>query len=470
MSMSARLKKLQWGFVAMREQCIFIDATSTFLYGGNSGIQRVTRNIVNHSPAVAAHIPCLIQPIVWTGFGFIGLPGSLDDQSSAVLRFLPWRARRRRSHERVGRRSAASLATRVAQRICRIAYWRHIQQSYERIALFIVCFLSFPRLIASGRFISFRESDVVLLIDSTWNSTSMLDALASAQKRFSVCVAPMIHDLFPLTLPQTCEEETIRCYSWWFYRVIPKADFVVTNSKATQRALEAFIAASPGLRLRPLAIVPFRLGAELDLIRSPQRRSTSPVELMNVPGVVLLSIGTIEPRKNIPYILDAFDHLRRRGADVSLVIVGRQGWKCDAVVNRISTHPELGVRLLHYSNASDSLLSSAIERADCLVIASIAEGFGLPVVEGLMRGLDVFASDLEVFREIANDYCCFFPLSDPELLADAIQRWTVARSTVSTSVGRQPFAWVGWEHSTRELMESVRALLKSGVLKQSDGV
>lgn len=469
MSMRARRKKPQYGSIPMRDQCIFIDATSTFLYGGNSGIQRVTRNIVNHSPAVAAHIPCLIQPIVWTGFGFIGLPGSLSDQSSAVLRFLPWQARRRRSHERVGSPSAASLATRVTQRIGQIACSLHIQQWYERIVLFIVCFLSVPRLIAAGRFISFRESDVVLLIDSTWNSMSMLDALASAQKRFSVRVAPMIHDLFPLTLPQTCEEATVRCYSRWFYRVIPKADFVVTNSKATQRSLEAFIAASPGLRIRPLAIITFRLGAELDLIRSPQRRSKSPVELINLPGVVLLSIGTIEPRKNISYILDAFDHLRRRGVDVSLVIIGRRGWKCDEVINRISNHPDLGVRLLHYSNASDSLLSSAIDRADCLVNASIAEGFGLPVVEGLRQGLDVFASDIDVFREIANDYCCFFPLSDPQLLADAIQRWAFARSTVATSVGRQPFDWVGWEDSTRELMESVRALLKSGELTQSNG-
>ncbi|HDS16661.1 MAG TPA: glycosyltransferase [Proteobacteria bacterium] len=145
--------------------------------------------------------------------------------------------------------------------------------------------------------------------------------------------------------------------------------------------------------------------------------------LWNTPGKAILTIGTIEPRENHLLLLDAYDLLRAKDVDVSLIIIGRPGWKNREVIDRIRGHADFGTRLLHLDNASDRDLSEAIERADCLVCPSLAEGFGLPVVEGLMHGLTVFASDIPVFRESGENFCRFFKLDSPDELVLLLEEW-----------------------------------------------
>jgi len=326
-----------------------------------------------------------------------------------------------------------------------------------------------PTQMVNGKFISFRQGDIVVLADSTWRSQAMLKTLFKAQYHQGIKLGAMFHDLFPLLLPDTCDEITTRGFIDWFYKIIPQADFFIMNSETTRLSLQKFLEKNPQLRRRPYASGYFQLGAELDLANEKSKKPRYLNPLREAPGMVILCIGTIEPRKNYAFMLDTFDILRLRDSDISLIIIGRPGWKNFEIIERIRAHRDFGTRLLHFDNASDRDLAEAIERSDCLVCPSIAEGFGLPLVEGLVRGLEVFASDIPSFREIGTGYCHFFNLNSPASLADQLEKRVAENGSGKAIAMENKFSWPDWEESTKEFIQLTLNLADSKMATQLNG-
>ena len=445
---------------------VLIDCTQTYFWGGNSGIQRVTRNIANQALELQ-HPRCEVIPVIWVGYGFCKLRHKIGTKPYILVRIRIW------IRERLNKRPKVKPSWPIASLINAIKFTRKLLQPLTRPFVhwmyrtleFILGLGYIPVRILFGRFIQLQPRDTVLLIDATWGHTDMFEALFEAQEKSRIQVVPMLHDLFPLTLPETCESITIKYYTQWFHTVVPNADFFITNSNSTGVALVKYLEQHPDIRQLPVTYAPFRLGAELDQFDKGLENSQELQPLWDTPGKAILSIGTIEPRKNHAFLLDVFDLLRERGVDVSLIIIGRVGWKSEEVMERIHNHPDLDSRLLHLGNASDRVLAEAIERSDCLVCSSIAEGFGLPVVEGLMRGNQVFASDIEVFREVGGEYCRYFDLSNPADLADQLEQWFIEKDR-SANTSRPPFQWPNWKQSAEELIATTRSTARG--LRRAD--
>jgi len=165
-------------------------------------------------------------------------------------------------------------------------------------------------------------------------------------------------------------------------------------------------------------------------------------------------VGTIEPRKNHAYVLDAFDSLWAHGEEATLVILGRPGWKTESFLERVADHPQLDKQLFWVRDASDAELDYAYRNASALIIASKIEGFGLPVVEAFQRGLPVLCSDIPVFREIAAGKATFFGLSHPQHLIDAVTHF--CRNNDPSQRGlRQPQSWISWRESAEQLCDAI---------------
>lgn len=114
-----------------------------------------------------------------------------------------------------------------------------------------------------------------------------------------------------------------------------------------------------------------------------------------------LFVGTIEPRKNLSRLLQAWSHLdsELRG-ELKLVIVGLTGWMVDEVLDAISDGDKYGVVYLDY--VSDTKLKTLLKGALALVYPSLYEGFGLPVIEAMSLGVPVITSDIGATREIGR--------------------------------------------------------------------
>lgn len=139
------------------------------------------------------------------------------------------------------------------------------------------------------------------------------------------------------------------------------------------------------------------------------------------PGRILLFVGTLEPRKNLGLLLDAYTRLRARRADAPpLVIAGGPGPGSEAWTARAAAPPLAGhVRMLGY--VSDEARRALFADARALVLPSHDEGFGLPVLEAMACGVPVVVSPVGPVPDLVGDAGLIAPLGAVETWADALE-------------------------------------------------
>jgi glycosyltransferase involved in cell wall biosynthesis len=165
---------------------------------------------------------------------------------------------------------------------------------------------------------------------------------------------------------------------------------------------------------------------------------------------VFAMVGTIEPRKNHATVLDAFDALWRKNTDATLVIIGKSGWMVDDLMFRIEDHPEYGKRLFRLGFVSDSDLRNIYQSVDAVIMASHAEGFGLPIFEASHHGAALVLSDIPVFREIAGGHASYFPVTDSIALARLLEENAGHREHGGTLM--RPRSWAESAKSFRDFV------------------
>lgn len=111
-----------------------------------------------------------------------------------------------------------------------------------------------------------------------------------------------------------------------------------------------------------------------------------------------LSVGTIEPRKNYSALIQAYTEYLQYGGNARLVIIGNKGWDWKQFSQQLTSSPA-GAKIEFVENCDDSILAWFYANARAFVMISLAEGYGLPVVEAMEYGLPLILSDLKVFRE-----------------------------------------------------------------------
>lgn len=215
-----------------------------------------------------------------------------------------------------------------------------------------------------------------------------------------------VHDLAFLRLPSTSTRHGIRFHTRGLTLARRHAGVVIVPSSFTARELAAY-----GFDDDRVAVVPF--GVDPPTPRDPDEVDRA-VARAGVKRPYVLTVGTVEPRKDIPTIVRAVDRLRASHPDLSLVVTGPKGWGEVAGLDR---------PFVHLIGAQPWFVLDALyRRADAFCLASLYEGFGLPVVEALARGVPTVATTGSALDEVLGGAGSQFPPGDIARCAEEIAR------------------------------------------------
>lgn len=203
----------------------------------------------------------------------------------------------------------------------------------------------------------------------------------------------LVHDLIPISHPEFCRPGESKRHRQRMRTVLDSAAGVIANSAATRDALLDF--ARRERRPEP--------PCEVAWLASPDEVDAAPVPPSNRPTFVM--IGTIEGRKNHLLLLHLWERLAKElgPATPKLVLIGQRGWEADEVFALLDRSPRLKGYVRELGRCDDATMLGWLDQARALLMPSFIEGFGIPVIEALQRGVPVIATDLPVFREIAGD-------------------------------------------------------------------
>jgi glycosyltransferase involved in cell wall biosynthesis len=256
-----------------------------------------------------------------------------------------------------------------------------------------------------------------------------------------------------LGLPDCFPPHGAGLFTEWL-RVITQFDAALCISQAVQADLSAWLDANLPENQRRPRLDWFHLGA--DILEStpsqglPLEIESTLVKLRRYP--TFLMVGTLEPRKGHAEVLAAFDRLWQAGERINLVIIGKQGWMVEELVETLRAHPDRDHQLFWMEGVSDECLESVYSVATCLIAASRGEGFGLPLIEAAQHGIPVIARDLLVFKEVAGEHAFYFTSQGPEDLSNAIAHWlALYRGDKHPTTHGMP--WMTWGQSADALLE-----------------
>lgn len=289
-----------------------------------------------------------------------------------------------------------------------------------------------------GELVQFRLGDILILLDSSWDKIGeAVDKVPPAVVKIGV-----VYDLVPILHQTYCDDWLVAIFQRWLADVRGKYNGFLCISRSVQSELNDYLA-DAGIKGKKVDY--FYLGSDLDLKTGAALSKNEYLASFDPKVRNFLVVGTLEPRKNVQYILEAFDLFLNQNPNVAanLWFVGKTGWKIEDFSLKLKKHPFFNKKIFHLENIEDEDLDYLYSNSSVLIQASKAEGFGLPIVEALKKNLPVFASDIPVFRELGQ-YCksvYFFSLESPDQLA----------SYMADNLPLKPnsFVWPSWRDATR---------------------
>lgn len=271
----------------------------------------------------------------------------------------------------------------------------------------------------------------------------------------------LVHDLLPAQRPDWFSPNTVLRYRVWLDTLAAIGDGFLCNSSQTEAELVA------ELRKYALASSEYQtcvlpMGHDIATASVDSNRDSQSLARVRALGDApfLLKVGTIEPRKGHIDLIRAFEKLWLSGSPLRLVLIGRLGWKVDALREIIRTHREFGNRLIWLEDIDDAGLIEAFRASEGVLVASLAEGFGLPLIEALGHGKPVLARDLPIFREHEAHGVRFFPAkASTQILADKINQWhsDIRAGAISVSAPE-----TDWDKSAQVLLSAVTRIIPPG--------
>jgi len=263
-----------------------------------------------------------------------------------------------------------------------------------------------------------------------------------------------VHDLSFLRVPETASPGLRRYLEDVVPRSVQRANYVLADSEATkhdliryyQTAAEKIEVLYSGVdsRFRPITDT-----LEINRVRQQYNILDRPY---------ILSVGTVQPRKNYPTLIEAVSRLNH--PEICVVIVGGKGWLDDPIFEAIHKL-RMQDRVIFAGFVADDDLPALYSGSLCMALPSLYEGFGLPVLEAMACGVPVITSNLSSLPEVAGEAGILVTPTSLDEITNALERIitdTALRETMITR-GLHQAQKFSWETGAQQLLRVYTRLL-----------
>lgn len=257
-----------------------------------------------------------------------------------------------------------------------------------------------------------------------------------------------IHDVAWRYFPDSFTGFMRNFLEWSTGFAVKRASKIIAVSESTKRDLEKFY----GVEGKKIIVV--HHGYE----QAGQSVSNSASQQAVLADKYIIFLSTLQPRKNLEGLINSFRQLKSEHPELphKLLIVGRPGWKFEAILKKIEENKNIVVYLNHVSD-NDRL--QILSRAELLVLPSFYEGFGMQILESFAAGVPVAASNVSSLPEVAGDAAIYFNPHRPEEIKNAIKAVLLDKSLAESlrAKGRERLKNFSWEKCAQETLSVLQS-------------
>ena len=300
----------------------------------------------------------------------------------------------------------------------------------------------------------FEHGSVFFDVNSSWHTLPNRSFLLPKLKNRSVRLITLIHDIIPVRFPQFMAPHTLLKFMEFIVAEMTYADDIVVTTEAVKNDLTALFDELE-MRRKPVHVIP--LGADFTSDGKTEENSADEDIITKLSGRrFLLTVSTIEPRKNHKVIVDAYMK-KIASLDTDIVFVGHIGWESEELMERMRLDSRFGNGIYVLEGVNDATLAKLYSMAYMVVFPSYAEGYGLSTIEAMIKGVPVICSDLPVMREVGGRFCDYFPADDPDALADIVESYVSSEDKYKEKKALLADEYVPpvWDRTVRSISELI---------------
>ena len=258
---------------------------------------------------------------------------------------------------------------------------------------------------------------------------------------------PVVTTLFDFTAwryPKTHLSKAVRLEKLLARRAIRRSAHLLAISEFTKRETVELFGVAPG----KITVTPMAAGEQFKpLLPDPAARAK-----YHLPEKFILYLGTIEPRKNLSRLIDAFGVVSQQFPDVKLVLAGGVGWQSEPVLARADD------KVIFPGYILDRDRPAVYNLATVFVFPSLYEGFGIPPLEAMACGIPTIVSDRASLPEVVDGAAALVPAEDITALADAMSQLLSSSGMRETlkQAGIRRAREFSWQQTARLTWEAVK--------------
>ena len=279
-----------------------------------------------------------------------------------------------------------------------------------------------------------------------------------------------VHDLSFFDEPRWHERSKVLLFRRAIVRAARDASVVICPSQVTADALGRWCRVEAEVVVAPHGVDTGRFRPDEPEPGSDRGRLTALDPRLGTGCPMLVFVGTLEPRKDVPTLVRAFAAVSDRHPDGLLVLAGGAGWGADEVDAAVSTSGK-GDRIVRTGYVADDDIPALLRSATAVVYPSLYEGFGLPALEALACGSPLITTLGTAMEEVAGSSALLVPPGDVDMLAGALDEALGGRVDDRAAAERRSLGFDiverhTWERSTDLHVAAYRKAYSGGARSQ----